>query len=329
MNAIVELKSDGGIAAYSEFRAQLAQLRADNAALVFDYSTSKGEKEARSQIFTLRKTKGAVESARKSEKAASLEYGRLVDSEAKEIIDQIDEMIELHDRPLREKKEAEDRRIAAIQAKIRLITELSEVCGSAADIREALDALEALAVDESFEEFMADASIKRKEGLAALQVALNAAEAAAREAAELSRLRAEEAERARLAREAEIAQKAAEAARREAEDKARHEQEAAAARERAERQRAERAERDAQEARERAERAAADAEARVKREAEARAKAEAAETARRETDKKHRASVNTAAAKALQEYVGLSAEAARGAVAAIARHQIPGVSISY
>ena len=98
---------DQPLAAYSEFRAQLSKLREENASLIFDYHDPKGNKEARSHIHKLRRTKGAVESVRKEEKAASLAYGRRVDAEAKAIIGEIEDMIEVHERQIKEIEEAE------------------------------------------------------------------------------------------------------------------------------------------------------------------------------------------------------------------------------
>ena len=58
------------VAAYQPFYAQLAELETNNARLVFDYESKKGNKEARSHVNTLRLTKGALERVRKAEKEA-------------------------------------------------------------------------------------------------------------------------------------------------------------------------------------------------------------------------------------------------------------------
>ena len=84
------------VKAFEPFYAQLAEFKANNAALTFDYESPKGNKEARSHIFKLRQSKGALEAARKSEKEESLNYGRKIDAEAKAIAAEIDGMISVH-----------------------------------------------------------------------------------------------------------------------------------------------------------------------------------------------------------------------------------------
>lgn len=92
--------------------------------------------------------------------------------------------------------------------------------------------------------------------------------------------------------------------------------------------RAERAEAEKKAAAEKAERdQAAAIEAERKRVADAAAK-EAAERAKRERDKAHRAKINNEALAALTA-LGISAELAKAAVAAIARGEVPHVSIEY
>lgn len=306
------------LAAYSEFRAQLGTLREQNAALVFDYASAEGNKAARSHIHKLRRTKGAVESARKEAKAASLEYGRRVDSEGKEIIAEIEAMIDVHERPINEIEEAERNRVEAIAARIQHIQSLGLTQGAADDLRAARDALAAIEIDETFEESMADATVELKAARHRIAEALEAAEKAEAEAAELEKLRAESAAREQREREERIAKEAAERASKEAEE--------AASRER---ERAEKAERDRKAAEERAARAEQEAKDRLRREAEEQARRQAEETAKREADKEHRRAINNAATVALSAESGIELDAAQKCVEAIARKQIPNVSISY
>lgn len=311
---------DTGIAVYSEFRAQLATLDAENRSLVFDYEDQKGNKAARSHIHKLRRTKSAVDAARKAEKAASLEYGRRVDAEAKEIIGQIENMIEVHATPIREIEEREEARKADILRRVGILCSYSEipVTLSSVELRERLDELEAIEIDESYAESMAVATTHKREGIEHLTAAIEAAEKREAEAAELERLRAEADERERKEREERIAAEAA--AKAEAEAKAAKEREEAA------KARAEKAEKEAAEA---AERAAAEAEARVRREVEEAEQAEKAAAAQREKNRKHRDAVNTAAAEKLTEVADLSDAQALLVVSAIANGEIPAISIAY
>jgi colicin import membrane protein len=174
-----------------------------------------------------------------------------------------------------------------------------------------------------------------------------------REQIELAALRKATEERAASDRDEQIARDAAEKARAEVEANARAAADHAAAvskaaadaaeqRERelkqaakdaeqhaqAEREAAAQREADAQRQIEDANRRAAETEARIKREAEEAMALEAAETARREADREHRATINRTAVAALVEG-GLTEDCARMAIAAIARGQVPNVSVRY
>ena len=315
---------DSGIAAYSEFRAQLAQLNAENKALVFDYADPQGNKDARSHLHKLRRTKGAVDAARKAEKAASLEYGRRVDAEAKEIIGQIEDMIEVHERPIREIEEREATRKQDILNRLGVLCGYLDLTADApsGQLRAHLEVLEEIPVDETFAESMAAATTHKKDAVAHLHAIIAVAEKREAEAAELEQLRREAAVRAQAEREERIAAEAA------AEATAA----AAAAAERAQKaadQAIQRAESDARAAEERAAKIAQETEERLKREAGKRAAEERAAVEKREADKKHRAAVNNAAVAALVEIAALSEDDATLAVEAIAKRLIPAVVINY
>lgn len=106
------------ITEYDNFRGSIAELIKENELVAFDYESAKGEKEARSYIYKLRQTKTAVDATRKEIKTPALERCRLIDGEAKTIIETLEAMIEVHKKPLDEKAEREALRIAAIDAKI-------------------------------------------------------------------------------------------------------------------------------------------------------------------------------------------------------------------
>lgn len=327
----VTFDASSEIAAYSEFRAQLAQLDSENKSLVFDYESPKGNKDARSHIHKLRRTKSAVDAARKEEKAASLAYGRRVDSEAKEIIAQLESMISVHESPLKEIEEREAARKQEILSRLGVICGYSEISRDlpAEELKAHLAALHEIAVDESFGESMAAATTSKKESIAHLEDAIKAAEKREAEAADLARLRAEAEAREREEREQRIAEEAAAKAKAEAEEKSANEKKQAAAREAAAKQRAEDAEREAQEAIKRAAEAEKNAKAKAEQAIKDKAKKEAAEAAAREKDKEHRAAINNAAVDALISGAGLDANAAKAAITLIAKGGVPAVVISY
>lgn len=228
-----ELVIKGGeILAYNEFRSQLAQLKAHNAAVVFDYEDKKGNQEARSHVHQLRRTKGAVEATRKEQKSYFLEMGRKVDGEAKEITAELDAMIEVHDKPLKEIEQREKDRVAQLQR------DIDEIEGGGARaaaewqtldlevMRDRLAEIEAEPItEERWQEFVALAEQKKTTAIQLLKGAIAQREKYDADQAELERLRKETAEREQRERDERIAREAEEKARRELEEQARREQE--------------------------------------------------------------------------------------------------------
>ena len=215
---------NSAISVYAEFRAQLDGLRKLNEETVFDYEESKGNKDARSHIYKLRQTKSAVEKARKTEKSESLEYGRRVDEQAKEIASEIDKMISVHAKPLEEIEQREKDRVARHKLK------LSEIEGLAQDIagrwselsleamKERLADAEAITISEDFwEEFALLAAQTKDAAVALMRDAVARREKHDAEQAELERLRAESEERDRAEREEQLRKEGEERERREAE----------------------------------------------------------------------------------------------------------------
>lgn len=190
------------IAAYNPFRAQIAEMREINAKTVFQYHDPQGNKEARSYIHKLRLSKGEIERVRKAEKAASLEYGRKVDAEAKDLTAEIEAMIAVHQAPLDEIEEREKARVDAIECRrMDMKSQADDVSAlPAIAIKERIEYVDAITIDASFAEFQAAAIGEKMATLAILNEALAAAEKREAEAAELERLRREEEERKRKER---------------------------------------------------------------------------------------------------------------------------------
>lgn len=328
------------IAAFSEFRSQLAKLRDDNEKAVFDYADPKGNKEARSHIYKLRQTKAAVERVRKEQKAASLEFGRKVDAQAKEIAVEIDGMIGLHEAPLKEIEEREAARIAAHKERIESLGAYKDYGDpTAAELSALLASAEAFEIDDSLEEFKAEAALAKDDALENIKRLLAARQKYEAEQAELERLRQAEAERAQKEREEQIRKEAEEAARKQAEAKAAAvERERQLEIERANREKAEaeaRYLREKQEAEERAKAAAAKAEqdkqAAIEAERqriEAEAERERQEAERKAANKRHRQKINREALEDLVEF-GLSEDQGKQLIETIVRGQVRNVSVNY
>lgn len=346
MNAVLELKSDGKIAAYNEFRAQLSELAKLNSQAVFDYEDPKGNKEARSHIYKLRQTKSAVEKTRKDEKAEALEYGRKVDAEAKEIISEIEAMIEVHETPIKEIEQREKDRVARHEANLaelegggtRAMDEWMELPLDC--MKDRLAEIEAEPItEEAWEEFVTLAAQKKDKAIAQLREAIAKREKYDAEQAELERLRKEAAEREQKEREERIAREAVERAEKEAAAKRQQEQEAAERKAKQEREaierermeaelRAERAEREKREAQDKAKREAEEAVERERKEQAERERREKEEAEKREANKRHKAKINNAALAAFKKG-GVEDTAAKLAVELIAKREIPHVTISY
>jgi len=295
----------GELTIYTPIAKQLAEIKAGNAALVFDYENPEDNKRARSYVFKLRQLKGDTERMRKEEKAASLEYGRKVDAAAKAIVDELDEMIEVHATPLAEIEQREKDRIAAIQERILSLSPEMPLEATAAEVADIIAVIEAIPIDDTFAEFVADAAKAKDASLIRLRNLHAQLAKAEADAAELDRLRRAEEERKAEAerervrqetavREERIRKEAEERARVEAEQKAAQEREAAARREREAKEAADRREMELRLENEKAEREKAEANARaerIRRETEERMKAEQAERERREkaaADKRRR-----------------------------------------
>lgn len=319
------------ITQYSKTEAALAELRTKYGR-TFDVSTSEGEKEARVARAEIKKYRTDLEKMRQELKAPIIEQGKLIDSEARRITEEllsleepIDALIVAKEkRAEEERKAAEAKRAAEQRASLELQNKMRAaitwaVGKSAAALTECLAGLDQLDVPDN--EFRGDVEGVRTEVRAALENMRDVAmrneaddKRRAEERAELERLRSvaakEEADRkAKLEAEQRAAEQKAAAERKRIEDEERAARERIAAEER--KAAAARAEADAAaaKAREEADRAARDA--RLKEEArlrEERAKIDAerdaaealARKAREEAEAKKRADEAAAAKKAAE-----------------------------
>lgn len=336
----------------------LQQIRAEIDGFTPDVSTKKGRDAIASIAHKVARSKTALDNVGKELVAELKEVPKLIDAERKRVRDTLDAWKDEVRRPLSEWEEAEESRKARHQSsidQIKLRLECRDLDSS--ELKANIDWLEGLAINESWEEYEAEAARAKDKSLTALRDALIVRERHEAELEAIAKFQAEKAEREQKEREERIAREAAEAERLAAEKRAQAERDAAARREAdalaaaeqsrlnaelaeqrriaserqaeldrqaaVERERAakEQAERDAQA---RAEQAAAqerqrqsDEQARIEREAKA-----------READKAHKKQINN---EALAEFIagGLSEECAKQAITLIAQRKIPNVSISY
>lgn len=312
------------LAVFDEFTSQMAELQEYNQKAVFDYSDPKGNKEARSHIHTLRQTKSSVEKARVEAKQVSLNYGRAVDSRAKELKNQFEEMIEVHKAPLDEIERIEAERIEKHVDNLQWLRDAAAdtcIIDTAEEIQIKIDQIHARPVDESLEEFFEEGKLLKAYALSEMAPRLEAAQKAEKEAAELQRLRDEDAERNRRENEERIRKDADAEATRRAENKATQERQEL---EREQQERNEKAAQDLREANERTEKAAQDERDRIAREQK---EAEEAQQKRDENKRIRTRVINKAAAEF--KAVGFSDAQAFTAVSAIVDGKIPSVTITF
>lgn len=286
------------LAKFDEVAAAIAEYKAENVNLVFDYESAKGEKDARSHIYKLRQAKTKIAEIHKDAKADILLAGRALDGKKNELTGEVEEMIEVHDKPLREKKDRVIHEAFLKSEEIRIAREKEEA-----------DRLEAIRI--------------REEEVTAKEEALRKAEQEQKEK-ELAAFRAKEAEIA--AKEKELADKQA-AINAEADAQRRETSARLAAIADAEQDKADalaKAEQDKQDA--------IDAErATVQREADEKAAVasrEAAIEAARQADQTHRDEIESVAIDALTEITG-DIDLSTNIVFQISEGTVPNIIINY
>ena len=134
-----EISGTTVLVAYSKTEATLAELRAKYAGLVFDLTTTKGDKDARAARQELVKLRTSLEAKRKEFKAPALALGRKIDSEAERVNAEIvaletpiDEQIRADEKRRADEKAERDRiealRVQGLRDKIAAIRGFVEKC---------------------------------------------------------------------------------------------------------------------------------------------------------------------------------------------------------
>ena len=329
------------IAAYSEFYSQLSTLENDNSKIVFNYESPKGNKEARSHVNTLRLTKGALERTRKEIKEESLRTGKAIDSEAALLKERIEAMISVHTAPLEAIDQREKDRVAALAARVSVFDNFCDMIElrTSSEIAVAITELEAIPVDDSFQEFIAEAAAKKDARLIHWREVFGFKKNAELEKAELDRLRIEAEARAQQDRDNAIAEAAANKAKADAENAAKAEREASERRElqlkfaaeQSERLRLEAAQKaidDAKKAAEQAEKSKLAAIAAEQARVAKAAKDDEDERVKREKNIAHARAINRAA---LEDMIagGLNEECAKQCIKLIASGKVSNIKINY
>lgn len=326
-----------------------------------DVTTKKGRDAIGSLAMKVSKSKTLIEKCGKELVAEQKAQIKLIDDDRIAIVKKFDQLRDEILAPRDAWEKAEEDRVAKHNQFIASIivmsaTEQYENRGSEY-IKQMLANIEEIVIDSSLEEFEQEAKIAKFETLEKLRTALVAREKYEAEQAELERLRKEEQERLQRERDERVAKEAADKARIEAEAKALAEKQRF---EREQKEQAELAERQKREAEQREARLKAEKEAALLREEQLKQQAierekqaeidrqnaveqerlriEREQAAKAEADRKaeearlanveHMRSINQEILNKLCA-IGLDEGQAKAVITAIARNQIPNVSIKY
>ena len=118
--------TDTAILVFDPIKSEIADLRSYNRGLQFDYELPADNKNARSHVAKLRKVKARIAKAHKTAKAEALEVCRVLDSYKRDLTQEVEEMIEVHAKPLRAIEERKERLRAEEEARIRAEKEAEE-----------------------------------------------------------------------------------------------------------------------------------------------------------------------------------------------------------
>lgn len=318
------------IAAYGDdtkMDAILKRIETDALSIAPDLSTVTSRKAIASLAYKVARSKTVLDDIGKTITEDARKQIDAVNAKRRDVRERLETVQKQVRKPLDDWEAAEAARIADLEDRLKDFSEdLPGVDASSDDIARTIDEIEAIPVDDTWQEFKDRAQAAKTGTLNVLRDLLAKAEVREAERAELERLRAEAA-----AREEEDRKRQAEARRR-------------AEAERIEREKAEAAERAAKAAEERAAREKAEAEERHKRELEAAAERErkaveaerqrvaeemaaaAAERKAREADQARRDKVRDIIEDALGRYCGQPSQTQR-IVEAIMAGKIPHVKV--
>ncbi|MFW1646246.1 hypothetical protein [Acinetobacter guillouiae] len=331
-------------------QAIVDQIKAQVSSIVPDVTTAKGRKEIASLAYKVAQSKSAIDAEGKKLKEQYTVVTNKIDADRKFARDELDAERDRIRQPLTDWENAEKDRVAKHEGAIAEIKNYALISNEATsnDIKEVISIVENAIVDSSFEEYEEQAKIAKYETIEKLRTALTTREKYEAEQAELERLRQADIERQQKERDEKIAREAADKARVEAEAKA------LADRKRAEQEKLEAEQREArlklekeqaelreqqlkQQAIEREKQAEIDRQKaveaerlRIEQEAKAKADAERKAEEARIANREHMRSIHKEVTKALIGLnTGLSDVQIKDIITAIAKKQIPHISIKY
>lgn len=305
----------------------IEKIKAEALSMVPDTSTKKGRDAIASNAAKVSRSKTYLDGIGKELVDKLKEQPKLIDAERKRVRDTLDALRDEVRKPLTEWEEREKQRVNYIKEIINDLKFIPDQASSA-DFKNQLSELKKIEIDDTFEEFKADAALAKMDTIEALEILIEKTVREENEKAELERLRKESEERERIEREARLIKEAEERAKKQAEESAQKIiNDAKLAEERAKAQAFEAQERE----RIAKEQEAAKLEAAIKAEnmriAEQQAAIKQAEE-KRQADLKHRSNVINQAAKSLAE-LGYDYDLCEEIISAIAENKVHNVSIRF
>lgn len=220
-NALAVFTTANGLDPY------LAKIREEIDGFTPDTSTKKGRDAIASIAYKVARSKTALDNVGKKLVADLKDVPKKIDAERKRVRDTLDSWQEEVRRPLNEWQAAEDARVDRHNDGIEWFRLRAEENSDldAAELNASIAEVEARIVDESWQEFEAEAHRIKDRALASLKESLDKRIKADNEAAELARLRQEAEARAEADRIAEAQRVAVEAERQRVEKEHREQQE--------------------------------------------------------------------------------------------------------
>ncbi len=211
----------------------LKAVTAEVTAEVPDLTTRKGRDRIASLAAKVSSSKVAVEKPGREYLKRLKEMPKVVETELREFVTKMDALRNATRKPLTDWEEVNDRRIDAHNDGIQRIKDMAVFAEmpTAAHVAQIIADLELVEINDSWEEFLAEAAQAKDRSLATLRTLLTDRTKHEAELAAIARFNAEQAKREQEKRDAEIARQAVERAQREAERKALADREAAARRE--------------------------------------------------------------------------------------------------
>jgi len=327
----------------------LSRITEEAKSLIPDLSTDKSRKEIASMAYKVSKSKTHLDELGKDLGSKWRDSIKAVDVERKKVRDTLDALRDEVRKPLTDWENKDKERIENHKASIQWFVDAGEsainfIQFELKTLTARLAEVDGVEISEKWDEFASDAAIAKDRAATLIKEAIVKREAYDKEQAELEKLRAEAAEREQKDREEKLRLEGEERARLEAEKEKERETIAALEREAS----IERERQAAIQAKEEAEKRAKQVEENAKIEVEKAAQAERDRidqerineelaAKKREADKKHKAKINNAAAKAMRDSLlaydsgerSLTLGQAKLIVTAIAQGKVPHTKISY